>query len=211
MAIYMRRIFFVLLLVAVMLILTSENIAMKYSEAIIGAFNIAPRPSDTKIEADIKRLSVINKQDIDRSGNFDTRTVEINGCITPDEFTEIKALVLAFGYEDIHGALYGSLPSYYFGSIQVFLIPKFGFWRENHHSENDYIGLNLVVGMYYDSLGINSYTIYRDSDSMGNPTDTLDNFTLTVNWADTGIENGQIISKFNSYLNYIKKIIRHIK
>ena len=199
-----------LLLITVFLFSACENISTTASIPTtideenaswpLGNLAIAP----TQRREGIKALAAINEEDINWSGNRETRTIEINDYITINEFYEIKELVLGNGYIDVHGTLYGALPSYFFGSVQVFLIPRFGWWYEEIHGENKVIGLDFRVGWLEDSLRIHGYTVYRDADFLGNATDTLNNFTLVTHSTDTGITDEQILMQFISYLDEVR-------
>ena len=207
----MRRISVALLLTMVFLLSACET-AQIISEVDTALFlNSINRPNNAGEGR--RQLAVINEEDVNRSGSRESRIIEINDHVVADEFDKIVELILASGEMDVNGTFFGSLPSHYFGSIQVFLIPARSIlqgesWLEGlFNGENYAIGLELRIGQFNDPLRISSYTIYRDADTLGNATDTINNFTLLVSWADTGITNEQILMQFISYLNAVRKMI----
>ena len=186
----MRRISVALLLTVVFLLSACETTQTIDEVDTNLLFNSISRPSN--VGEDIRRLTVINEEDVNWSGSRESRTIEINDYIAADEFDKIVEFILTSGEMDVHGTFFGSLPSHYFGSIQIFLIPA---------------GLELRIGQFNDPLRINIYTIFRDADVLGNATDTINNFSLLVSWADTGITDEQILMQFISYLNAVRKMI----
>jgi len=164
-------------------------------------------------EESIKRLAVVSEEDINRSGDLESRTIVLNDQISAYEFDRIVEIVLAGGEMGIHGTFYGDLPSYYFEGIQVFIIPSRSWWQEDNwyedliSGENYATGLDLCVGQYYDPLQIHSYTIHRDTVSLGNATDSINNFTLSVSWVDTEITDEQILMQFTSYMAEVRRMI----
>jgi len=170
--------------------------------------NLVPELTHEEIAEGIRRLAVVDEEDINWSGESETRTININDHITKDEFLEIKELVLANGYTALHGTRHGVLPSYYFESIQVFLIPS-GWWNISNRKTGpeNFVGLNFTVGWFNDPLQIHSYTVYHDSDHLGNTTDTLGNLTLVTYSTNTGITDGQILAQFLSYLNEVRRVM----
>jgi len=201
-----------MLLLTMVFLLSACESAQTISEVDTGVlFNSINRPRN--IEESIRHLTMINEEDVNWSGSRESRTIEINDYIAANDFDKISELILASGEMDVHGTFLGSLPSHYFGIIQVFLIPAHNIWQKEswfedlYNGENYTIGLELRIGQFNDPLRIGSYTIYRDADALGNATDTINNFSLRVSWADTGITDEQILMQFISYLNAVRQMI----
>jgi len=203
----MNRICAALLLLAVLALSACASTLITSEEDTNMFDNLVPRPIQR--DEDIKRLTVINEEDINWSGNRETRIISINNYIVADEFHKIAELVIANGYVDVHGTLFGTLPSYFFGGLQVLLIPCSRRWHLQDASDEaiEISGLDIRASIQRDSLRIHSYIIYRDADSLVNPTDTINNFTLVTHHTDTGITDEQILMQFISYLNGIRAMI----
>jgi len=98
-------------------------------------------------EEGIRRLAVINEEDVNWSGIWEGRSIEISNFITADEFDRIAELILAGGKMDTHGTFFGSLPSYTFGSVQVYLIPDRNMWHGETWFDDLLSGENSAIAL----------------------------------------------------------------
>ena len=132
----------------------------------------------------LRQLAVIAPTDIHWTPYLDTRVLEINDLITPQDFARISQQILNSQEMDLHGSRFGHLPSRFFGSVQLFLVPV-------TRGSDQWVGITLRVDRPYDPLAIGTYRIYLDAY-------TANHFILVVR-ANTGITDQQIRTQFARY------------